>query len=342
MPKRIVGTAPVAEDGSVAFQAPAGQPLFFQLLDEHGMAVMTMRALTYLQPGEEAGCMGCHESRHTAPDRLPFPSDAVVHRLQPPAGPRYDGGLCFAKTVQPVLDRYCIGCHGLDRTEDGIDLLGTVEPVTFPREQWPGPNKMLASRAYAALVSRDGLVSVAQGDMESDFSVLKDYFAHAGRLAKMLLAGHPDKDGKPLVQLDRESFQRIIDWLDVNAVCYGDFSWNKPEWRKPSPEGERALREHIGRRFGSPFAGQPWEALVNVAWPEESRILKAPLTSEAGGWGQWPDNAWRSTTDSGYVRMRELVQAAIGSLDRHDLAGTCGHPDHCVCDCCWVRLHNER
>ena len=55
MPKRIVGTAPVADDGSVAFQAPAGQPLFFQLLDENGMAVMTMRALVYLQPGETVG-----------------------------------------------------------------------------------------------------------------------------------------------------------------------------------------------------------------------------------------------------------------------------------------------
>ena len=73
MPKRIVGTAPVADDGSVAFRAPAGQPLFFQLLDENGMAVMTMRALAYLQPGEQSGCIGCHESRHSAPDRLPVP-----------------------------------------------------------------------------------------------------------------------------------------------------------------------------------------------------------------------------------------------------------------------------
>jgi hypothetical protein len=40
--------------------------------------------------------------------------------------------------------------------------------------------------------------------------------------------------------------------------------------------------------------------------------------------------------------MREFVQSAIAALDHHDLAGTCGHPDRCVCDCCWVRLQNKQ
>jgi len=365
MPKQIVGTAPVGEDGSVAFRAPAGQPLFFQLRDENGMAVMTMRALVYLQAGERASCVGCHEPRHVAPvevarsrirensavlreiprpPQLPnsheFGYATVVHALQPPVGPRYEGGLSFARTVQPVLDRYCIGCHGLERTDGDIDLLGILEPVTFPRKQWPGPNKMTVSRAYRSLVTPEGLVKVAHADMETDYSTPKDYFAHAGRLAKLLLAGHPDKDGRPLVRLDRESFQRIVDWLDLNAVCYGDYSWNKLEWREPSPEGERGLREEIRRRFGPQLAEQPLAALVNVALPEESRILQAPLAAEAGGWGLWPERAWRSAAEPGYVHMRELVRGAIASLDHHDLAGTCGRPDRCLCDCCWVRLRN--
>ena len=54
-----------------------------------------------------------------------------------------------------------------------------------------------------------------------------------------------DEKGRPRVKLDRESFQRIVDWLDTNALFYGDYSWNKAEWRKPSPGGEQALREHI-------------------------------------------------------------------------------------------------
>jgi len=362
MPKQIVGTAPVGEDGSVAFRAPAGQPLFFQLLDENGMAVMTMRALVYLQPGETLGCVGCHEPRHVAPVEVarsgirensrvlreilrppqsPHSHElgygTVVHALQPPVGPRGEGGLSFARTVQPVLDRYCIECHGLNKTEGDIDLVGTLEPVIFDRQQWPGPNKMTVSRAYRSLVTREGLVKVAQADMETDYSTPKDYFAHAGRLAKLLLAGHRDKAGTPRVQLDRDSFQRIVDWLDLNAVCYGDYSWNKLEWRTPLPDGERALREHLRVRFSAAFASAPFAALVNVALPEESLALKAPLAVSAGGWGQMSENGWRDTADGDYIATRRLVEAAIAPLPAHDIAGTCGHDEKCLCDCCWVR-----
>lgn len=342
MPKRILGTAPVGADGSVAFRAPAGQPLLFQLVDRHGMAVMTMRALVYLQAGEVASCVGCHEPRHVAPERPAMPPGLAIHALRPPAGPRYPGGLSFARTVQPVLDRYCIECHGLRKTDAGLDLSGTLEAVTFPRKQWPGPNKMLVSRAYRALLSREGLVKVAHADMETDYSTPGDYFAHAGRLAGMLLAGHPDAAGKPRVALDRESLGRIVDWLDANAVYYGDYSWNKPEWRTASAEGERALRAEIAAQFDPDLAGQPLAALVNVALPEESRILKAPLAPDAGGWGLIAKQGWPNTADPAYQRMRQRVEAAFAPLKHHDIAGTCGHDAHCQCDSCWIRLKNER
>ena len=58
---------PVEADGSAYFRAPAGMPLAFQALDERGQAVQMMRSLTYLQPGETAACVGCHEPRTTAP-----------------------------------------------------------------------------------------------------------------------------------------------------------------------------------------------------------------------------------------------------------------------------------
>jgi hypothetical protein len=342
MPKQIVGTAPVGDDGSVAFRVPAREPLFFQLVDRHGMAVMTMRALVYVQPGETAGCVGCHEPRHSAPERPARPAGIQVHTLRPPAGPRGEGGLSFARTVQPVLDRYCIGCHGLEKTEGGVDLLGTLQNVTFPRKQWPGPNKMTVSRSYRSLLSVDGLVKVAHADMETDYSMPKDYFAHAGRLAGMMLAGHPDKNGKSRVALDGESFSRIVDWLDVNAVCYGDYSWNKPEWCPPFQEGERALRAAIRDRFGPAMAQEPFAALVNVAEPEESRVLLGPLAAGAGGWGQVAEKGWPSRSDPDYQRMQHLVRASIAPPLHRDVAGTCGHDDHCVCDSCWVRLKNRQ
>lgn len=340
MPKQIVGTAPVGEDGSVAFRAPAREPLLFQLLDREGMALMTMRALVYLQPGETAGCVGCHEPRHGAPVRSTLPLGVRVHTLRPPAGPRYEGGLSFARTVQPVLDRYCIQCHGLERTDGGIDLLGTLETVTFPRKSWPGPNKMTISRAYRSLVTAEGLVKVAHADMESDYSVPKDYFAHAGRLADLLRAGHPDNEGKRRLKLDAESFSRVVEWLDMNAVCYGDYSWNKPEWAPPVAEGEQALRAEIRRRFGSRLADQPFAALVNVALPAESPILQGPLAATAGGWGLIGETRWPDRSDAGYRRMQRLVEGAIGRPPHHDVAGTCGRAEKCLCESCWVRRQN--
>ena len=339
-PKHIVGTAPVGTDGSVAFRAPAGRPLLFQLVDDNGMAVMSMRTLVYLQPGEVVGCAGCHEPRDSTTGHVSMPGSVTIHDLRPPAGPRYEGGLSFPRTVQPVLDRYCIGCHGLDKTEGGVDLLGTLENVTFPYPTWPGPNRMIVSHAYQSLMKRPGLVKIAQRNFETDFSTPKDYFAHAGSLASMLLAGHKDENGKARVKLDRESLQRIVDWLDTNALFYGDYSWNKVEWRKPSADGEKLLREHIRKALGPEWAEQPFAALVNVAEPSESRILKAPLAKVAGGWGQVPEGGWHSAQHPDYRKMRRLVGAAITPLRFHDIADTCGR-DPCACDACWVRHARE-
>jgi hypothetical protein len=344
--KRVLGTVPIDESGSVAFEAPAGVPLQFQALDKDGMAVMTMRTFTHLQPGEQAGCVGCHEHRTSSPVIRPsLSAGQPVLKVEPPVGPRYPGGLSFAKTVQPVLDRYCLDCHGLKTSEvwktsevslakaGKIDLVGTIDAsdeniaATYYR--------LLPSTAYAAL-TRDGRwVKIAQYGGETWYSQPKDYFAHGGTLAALLLKGHEK------VTLDAESRQRIIDWLDLNAPLYGTYSWNKDEWRRPDPAGEKALREHIRQRFGDALASQPFAALVNVAIPEESRILKAPLAIGAGGWGQIEQGGWKTADAPEYRKMHQLVQAAIQPLPYHDIAGTCGRDENCRCLSCWVRKVQE-
>ena len=185
--KRIVGTVPVDESGSVAFEAPAGVPLQFQALDQNGMAVMTMRTFTHLQPGEQAGCVGCHEPRTSTPVIRRSAAAGQVLKLEPPAGPQYPGGLSFAKTVQPVLDRYCVACHGLKETAGKINLLGMIDATEKNIANAFG--RLLPSTAYAALTKDGRLVKIAQYRGETWYSQPKDYFAHGGTLAKMLLAG---------------------------------------------------------------------------------------------------------------------------------------------------------
>lgn len=320
LPKRILGTVPVNPDGSVAVTVPAGVPLQIQSLDQHGMALLTERSFHYVQPGEVRSCVGCHEPVGAAPPANRSLTNCRPVPLTPPAGPRYEGGLSFARTVQPVLDRYCIQCHGLNgKTERDLSLLGT------------GRNAYTALIPFTKTIGNKG----SSHGLEKNLSRPKDYYAHGGKLGPMLLANHNK------VSLDPESFARVIDWLDVNAQCYGDYSHNRVENRPIDAAGEKALREYIRTRFGEELAQQPFPALVNVAEPGESRILMAPLATAAGGWGQISQGGWAAVSDPDYQHARQLVEAAIAPLPAKDIDGTCGRTP-CVCGSCWVRLLKEK
>ncbi len=68
--RHVLGTVPVEADGSAHFTVPANKELFFQALDERGLAVQSMRSATYLQEGEHLVCHGCHDKKHRVPQPL--------------------------------------------------------------------------------------------------------------------------------------------------------------------------------------------------------------------------------------------------------------------------------
>jgi hypothetical protein len=109
--KFVLGTAPVESDGSALFRVPSGIPVLFQALDADGLAVQTMRSLSYVQPGQTLACVGCHEHRDSAP--LPARMPLAALRDASPLTPDPDGSwpLRFDQLVQPVLDRHCVSCH---------------------------------------------------------------------------------------------------------------------------------------------------------------------------------------------------------------------------------------
>ncbi len=124
--KQVLGTVPVADDGSAYFTVPAQTPVLFQALDARGRAVQTMRSLTYLQPGENASCIGCHENRmktfHASGVSMATSSKPAI--IQP--GPDGSNPLSYPILVQPVLDRLCVRCHSPEKPEGGVVL--TAEP----------------------------------------------------------------------------------------------------------------------------------------------------------------------------------------------------------------------
>jgi hypothetical protein len=61
---RILGVAPLAEDGSFYVEAPADRLLHFQVLDSDRRVMGNQLTWIYARPGETKSCVGCHEHPH--------------------------------------------------------------------------------------------------------------------------------------------------------------------------------------------------------------------------------------------------------------------------------------
>ncbi|MBL7221037.1 MAG: hypothetical protein ISS69_13050 [Phycisphaerae bacterium] len=298
--KHVVGTVPVKEDGSVAFTAPAGEPLQLQLVDKNGMAVLTMRSLVYFHPGEASSCVGCHENRGTTPLPRRLKASGSFPVPTPPAYKQPELALAFMETVQPVLDKNCIKCHGL-----GKEIKGKMNLM--------GKKGKRYSQSYDSLTQKKGLIVVAYRNRETAESKIKEYYAHAGTLAAHLMSEKHQKN----VKLSKADMARIIDWLDLNVQFYGDYEHEKEENRRISADDEKAIRALVKAALGDEIAAQPIEALVNVGYPDQSRALNMPLAASAGGWGQ--AKKWSSKNDAGYKKLAELINKALPPLKKRDI-----------------------
>lgn len=219
--KQVLGTVPVEADGSAHFQVPADTPLCFQAIDGQGRAVQTMRTLTYLQPGERLSCVGCHERRLSAPPpaRPALAAQRPPSRLEP--GPDGSNPFSYPLLVQPVLDKHCVRCHGGETPAgpEGHPLVLTGEP------------EGRYTKSYNALGPRVPFSSWGELDANGEPETLPGRFgARASRLMDMLLEGHHK------VCLSDEELDRLVTWMDANALFYGSFD---PEAQARQLRGER-------------------------------------------------------------------------------------------------------
>ncbi|MHC4252698.1 MAG: HzsA-related protein, partial [Planctomycetota bacterium] len=135
--KRVLGTVPVEKDGSAFFRVPANTPISMQPLDGEGKAIQLMRSWTTVMPGERQSCVGCHEAQNAvSPAKGTLASRKAPSEISPWYGPVR--GFSFKREVQPVLDRYCAGCHDGKARTDGKTLPDfTARPEVHP----PSRNK---------------------------------------------------------------------------------------------------------------------------------------------------------------------------------------------------------
>ncbi|MEG1903523.1 MAG: SUMF1/EgtB/PvdO family nonheme iron enzyme [Bacteroidales bacterium] len=242
--KRELGTVDVEADGSVIFKVPANTPISLQPLDENGNAIQWMRSWFTAMPGEVVSCIGCHEDQ----SMIPIPKRVVASQKQPLAiCPPKDGirSFTFDYEIQPILDRYCIGCH--DGAERKMDLTGRERKEYVRWGNYTTHRFMKTS--YLNLhpyVYRQG--------PEADMYVLRPYEYHASNseLIQMLEKGHHQ------VNVGKEDMQTLCKWIDFNAPYFGTFEISGNYKEK---FGQYGRRQQLMKKYGN----------VSVDWKKELR-----------------------------------------------------------------------
>ncbi len=263
--KRVLGTVPVEEDGSVLARIPHSMPLSIQPLDKDGKALQVMRSWLAAQPGELVSCVGCHEpSRATV---LPVPTIAT---RQPPreldawsqAGRPY--GFGFKREIQPILDKYCVGCH--DGSKANRPNFRDAAEQTFGKAHF--------GKSYMALhpyVRRPG--------PESDLHILTpmDYHASTSELFQMLEKGHYG------VKVDDRSMRQLSTWVDLNVPYHA--TWTQFS-KQPAIQQFAKLTVEYKKRYSNIDDEIEWMPPAPAARPEFVKPAREqrPAALKMAGW----------------------------------------------------------
>ncbi|MCC7490817.1 MAG: SUMF1/EgtB/PvdO family nonheme iron enzyme [Fimbriimonadaceae bacterium] len=217
--RRVLGTVPVESDGSAFFRVPANVPLAVQPLDAQGQALQQMRSWFTAMPGETISCVGCHESQNDAPGAR----RTLAARQAPTDLTTWYGqarGFAYANEVQPILDRRCVPCHNGSTTHQGQALftLRGDEPVRDWKSIMPGHAGEWGGRFSRSYINLHRYVR--HPGIESDMHTLAplDYHASTTELVQTLRKGHQG------VTLEREEWDKLIAWIDLNTPFHGDWA----------------------------------------------------------------------------------------------------------------------
>jgi len=247
--KRILGTVAVEADGSAYFEVPADRFVYFQLLDENGMMIQSMRSGTIVRPGEAAGCVGCHEDRRSS-----VPHDAREALRRPPQ--KLDGWygppreFSYTRDVQPAFDRYCVKCH--DYGGKGAKKFLLI-----------GDRGLAFNISYHELWAKKYITVVGAGPAEVQMPY--SWGSHASKIVPQLRAESH--------KLDKESFDRVVTWIDLNAPYYPVYSSVYPDnLYGRSPLDDKQLKR-LAELTGAKIEGHEGDTQVNLARPELSPCL---------------------------------------------------------------------
>ena len=331
--KTVWGYAPVAPDGSACFQVPARRPIYFMALDAQGRAVQRMRTFTHLMPGEQQGCVGCHEPRQQSTGHRRLGTLArTPDRLRPPDWGEAVG-FDYCAVVQPVLNQHCVRCHSgvqptgrVDLSEDKTDFFNvSYEYLARGRRrsgeaEWDNP--------YTSWIP-------TYNGMEQNILLVnpKTWGSPASKLTDLLLSGHPETNGQPRIQLTLPEVRRVLAWIDLNVPYYGTSETAYPEkrgCRQLYPDQlDPLLADVAARRCASCHekGKVPRPFWTRITHPELNGFLAAPLARGAGGSERCGRPVFQSTSDPDYQALLKTfvpVTEQLRTRPRMDMPGA--HP----------------
>jgi formylglycine-generating enzyme required for sulfatase activity len=215
--------------------------------------------------------------------------------------------------VQPVLDKYCVGCHNGQPHEGARqipDLRAEQGLFVTLKNNDPTP-RFIAGKPKSELVGKYGGVFepsyvelrryVRVGGFESDLRLLNpgEFHADSSELFQMLKKGHHG------VELDDEAWDRLTVWIDLNTPCHG--TWREVVGLERTKNDHRR-RMDLRRLYG----GTSEDPEV---YPEMSAQVVEPIISKYAarvetkapkvtGWPLDPAEAKRRQADAGPVSRK--------------------------------------
>ncbi len=163
------------------------------------MAVQLMRSITYVHPGEQMTCIGCHEKRLQAP--AVKGSSLAMQRAPSKIKPEVGGiePINFHRLVKPVLDKHCTNCHREKKVKPDMSY-ASLEPYAF----YVSGGRVRAGGGMGALTwARHG----------GSRSIPMKHGAYGAMLFK---GGYLSKSHYN-VKMTAEEQRRITLWLDCNS-----------------------------------------------------------------------------------------------------------------------------
>ena len=218
--KRILGVVPVNENGSAYFEVPAETFVYFQLLDKDGHMIQSMRSGTYVQPGEQNGCIGCHDNRLATKGASQQDGLAAIIRSKPrlPTGETNARNFSYREKIQPIFDQHCVRCHNPDkRPGQKLNLSGGTGQVFNP--------------SYAELWGKKYIAPVGAGPAR--ILQARTWGSSQSRLMTTLAKPHAG------IKLDPGSLETLNAWIDINAPYYPSYATSYPD----NPYGRSPLTQ---------------------------------------------------------------------------------------------------